>query len=460
MKEESKTLEEIRENSSLNNGKKNHTAIIALIILVLVVAVGFRGYYFYKKLQISNPVKATAALIKDFGNSSKESMDKYSKFFNGKKPIALTINGDVGDIKFNIESGLDLNNKIITALINMSGMSDDELYLDGTVKAKESLFKVSKDGDSYIIKQDISSMFDYLDSYFKNLNGDYSKRIVRYLAESFEETFTKDDFTKVKEKSTPVYGDKEVTTTKYTTTIDGEKLAKLLSTYLDKLANDEEFIDSMVNMTKTMGEEITKEEILESFEDIKDELKDPVDDISIKYVIETYKSQIISATISTDGFKMIYANYNGTEGVSIEMEGATIEIKDSKAEFVVSANFEDQPVVLNYDKKTNEYDLKYAGAALVSGTYEEIENKNSVEVKLTISCPLLKLKGNINSKMELVDSLKDRTYKDPLDIQKGDNANKLLKELEGNEFIETLYETIDSMFYSSPAWDSIDGFEE
>ena len=118
--------------STVATGEKNHTAIIALVILVLVIAMGFRGYYFYKKLQVSDPVKITTNKIMALSNEATKALDG-SDFFTDKKATKVTIDGNIADYSFNFESGLDLKNSVMQVLLSIDNKSDSLLYLDSNV---------------------------------------------------------------------------------------------------------------------------------------------------------------------------------------------------------------------------------------------------------------------------------------------------------------------------------------
>ena len=142
-----------------STGKKNHTAIIALVILALVVAIGFRGYYFYKKMQVSNPVKITTNYIRDLGKSSNKEMEKLNDFMGKNKSSIVSINGNVGDAKFNFKTETDRSKNIFNIFANISGLETDDLYIDGKVDVNGLLVKISKTGNAYKIDQDFKDFF-------------------------------------------------------------------------------------------------------------------------------------------------------------------------------------------------------------------------------------------------------------------------------------------------------------
>ena len=464
MEEEKETKSVDTTLTDLNKGKKNHTAVIALVILVLVVAIGFRGYYYYRKMQVSNPVKATKTLINKFGKSSNEEMKKVQKYLKGDKPVFVSANGELMDIKFNLEGGIDLKNRVLTAFANASGLGSDELYVDATIKKDNALFKVSKDGNSYKAEQDFSEIFDFLDQYFEALNDNSSERFLGYLADSFEETFTKDDFTKRKEENLAV-GDKEFNATVYETEIDDEKLVKLFGSFIDKLIKDDEFITTMIDASKAMGEEITKQDVIDGLKTTKESLEYVFKDVSFKYDIMVYKTNIIAAGIVNEdmGFSIAWEEYKDYNYIGIKAPDFGVNLIDKKDESVIEfgplENFAKEKVSITYDKKSNEFSVSYSKMKFATGTFEVLEHKNDIQISLSFDVALLKLSGKINSKVELLNSLKERTYNKPLDVTKMENAEKLMEEIENNEFIESLMDSAGGMFGGGSAWTSVDGLD-
>ena len=422
--------------STVATGEKNHTAIIALVILVLVIAMGFRGYYFYKKLQVSDPVKITTNKIMALSNEATKALDG-SDFFTDKKATKVTIDGNIADYSFNFESGLDLKNSVMQVLLSIDNKSDSLLYLDSNVTKNGMIFQVAKDSNSYKLSDNLSEIFSTMSEYTDLVGKNYSEKLFKYLAESFEENYKTEDFEKTKEKVTIL--DKEMDTTKYETTIDKEDLVKILSTFIDKIAKDEDFVNLMVDTAKYTGEEITPKEAKEGFALIKENLDEIVPEVKINYSIYVKGADVVRLSFALADADM------------------SLKIDTYKNNESISVNFNGTRIAVNYNKKSAEYSITMNGVSMISGTYREKNAKNNSTVNLTFSIPLMGIDGEINMKMEVEKDLKGKSFDNPLDINKEENAEKLMKELEDNEFLNSLVEMLDSMLGNSQTWDSIDG---
>ena len=417
--------------------KNNHTALIAIVILVLVAAIGYRGYYFYKKMQVSNPVKITTNKIMELANESNKVL-KDSNFFAKNKTTKMTIDGKIADYKINVESGFDLKNNLVQILADVNAGNDNLLYLDGSVKKDSAIFQVAKNSNSYMINSNFSDLFDYLLDYTDLLNNDFNEKTAKYLAESFEENFKKEDFTKSKEKLTIL--DKEMNTTKYETTIDEEDIANVLSTFIDKLSKDDDFIKAVVDSAKSMGQDLTAADVKAVLYEAKGSFDD-LEKISIKYTIYVKGVDVVrfSFDIKDQSIKLNIDTYKNKSNISIEMPGSNIS--------------------LDYDKKSTEYEISVNKVSFVNGTYKEKTSKNNVSVNLTFSIPLMGIDGELNSKIVVTDALKEKNYNNPLDVTEPKNAEKLMEEIEDNEFITGLISSLSDMFSNQTNWDSVDGIE-
>ena len=433
MEEEKQVLQnEVTTNAPKE--KKNHTAIIALIILVLVSAIGYRGYYFYKKLQVSDPIKITTNKIKALANSSKEVLSG-SDFYSKDKTTKMTVDGKIGDYKFNVETAFDLKNSIGEMLTTVDEKGKNLLYLDGRVTATDMFIQVAKDSNIYKGSDDFSELFKTLVDYSGMINNNYAERITKYFAESFEATFTKDDFEKTKEKITVF--DKEMEATKYETVIDEKDLVKMMSAFIDKLVNDDEFLSATADFSKAMGEEVTKAELKESLIEAKKELAtaEP-EEIKIKYTIYVKGADVVRLALNIpDVGKISYDTYKKDIAIKIDTEDSKVEI--------------------TYNEKSNEYAVKMNNVAFVTGTYKETIKKNDVSVNITFDVPLLMMSGEVNSRVYVTDKAEEKTYKDALDLNDPINANKLMDELSKNEFFTQLSKSLSGMFFNS----SVDGIE-
>ena len=444
------------EKADPSTNRKNHTSLIALIILVLVVAIGFRGYYFYKQMKTSNPVKVTANLIKDFGNSSKEELKDLNKFFDGKKPYILTIDGKVNDISFKTESGVDLKNKVVTFLANLSGMGD--LKIDGTLKSNSLFFKFSEDGNAYKLDQDFSQVLESVDDYNNNLGIDTSKKITGYLADSIEESLKKTDFTEKKDDVEVSDGEK-VKATIYEIEINNEKMANILSTFIDKIVKDDELMNSYVKTAQLIDPEITKDKIISTINESKGQLKDAFNGLKLKYAIAVYKGDIVSLSLSNNEISLVYTNYNDNKKVIYTANDENIKViaYDAKEEAGFKLISKENPIDLKYNKKDFSYILKVNNMEFLTGTYKTNESANAAEVSLTFNSAIAS--GSLSLKLELVDSLKEKTYDNALDIKEEENLSRLMEEIQSNPFIGSIGELLENLIPSQDSWDSLDGFD-
>ncbi len=418
--------------------KKNHTAIIALIILVLVAAIGYRAYYFYKKLKVSDPVKITTNKIKELAASSNDVL-KGSDFFSKDKATIMTIDGKVGDYKINIEGGFDLKNSIAQFTTAFDEKGNSLLYLDGKITASEMFIQLAKNSNAYKASSDFAELFKTMTDYSSMVNNDSTEKFSKYLADSFEATFTKDDFTKSKEKITVF--DKEMDVTKFETVIDEKDLVKMMTEFVDKISKDDEFLESVADLSKAMGEEVTKADLKAGFVEMKKQIAESeVDKVSIKYSIFVKGADVVRYAFNIPEFgKINIDEYKNDSGIKIDADQAKIEY--------------------TYNKKSTEYAIKMNGVSFVTGTYKETIKKNDVSTSITFSVPMLMLGGELNTRVYVTDKVTDKTYNNALDLNDANNAYKFMDELSKNEFLNGMIESLSSMFTTDTSWDSIDGIE-
>lgn len=444
-----------------STGKKNHTAIIALVILALVVAIGFRGYYFYKKMQVSNPVKITTNYIRDLGKSSNKEMEKLNDFMGKNKSSIVSINGNVGDAKFNFKTETDRSKNIFNIFANISGLETDDLYIDGKVDVNGLLVKISKTGNAYKIDQDFKDFFDSLASYSNGFDNKESIKILDYLADSFEETFTKDDFTKSSKEMTLF--DKNVKATVYNTKVNDKKMAKLLGNFIDKIASDDDFVNLLLDAVKSVDDSvtITKDELAASLKEAKAEIESDLEGLSFDYTITVYKNDVVGFAIanSEDGISIEYKEYKDQVSLTLKTEDFSAEYLSNKEKTEIKIGEGKNGAALNYDKKDHSYSISVQNIPILSGTYEEVEGKKESEVKLTFSSIALGINGSLNIKVEAVDSIKEKTFDNPLDTSKAENLMKFREEVEDNDLLMELFNMIDGYLSSSNSWDSLDGFD-
>ena len=415
--------------------KNNHTAIIAIVVLVLIVAVAFRGYYFYLQMKMSNPVYVTSNIIKELETASRKNLDKVD-ILNPEKATEVVINGKINEATFNFESGYDIKNNIFALLLDLNLKKENLLYLDGTVNANNASFKVAKDTNSYAVNTDFKQVFTELEKYLNNSNKIDSTKYVSYLRESFEENYKKDYFTKTNAKITVF--EKELNTNKYTTNLNQERLSKILDSYLDKLFADEDFINLVIDLSKSSGNEITKADLKEMLPQLKEELKNELEDVNISYTLYISGRDVIRISFDIPDF--------GEAVIDTYKDDSSISIKSG-----------DTKIGLTYNDKTNKYDVTMNGTSVANGTYKETLKKGNVSFELTFSIPLAYIDGKINAEVKNVKSIDQREYKNALDITKSENAAKLYEELESNEFINEIIDSVSSLLGSS--WTSVDGID-
>ena len=428
-------------NTTEKQNKGNNTAIIALGILVVVILIGCGGYYFYKKTQLSNPIKITTNLISDMANKRRKTL-AISDFFAKDKNTQMEINGNIGEYKIKLNSELNLKNEKMGLLARFDGISDDALQFIGNINKEQILFQISENSNIYKVSQDFGELFNQLSDYNKVMNEELLDRILNYLISSIENNFSKEDFNKDKEKISLF--STEITTIKYETTLTKKDIINILNSLIDELSNDEEFISLLYNSVKSMGEEITKSQIKEGLNELKEEFN-YMDEINLKYTIYVNKKDVVRVSLidKNTNMSISFDNYKDKIGVKVNLEGSKFE--------------------LEYNKKSEDYTISMNGLVFITGNYKAKEKKNDVSLELTYNVPLLTISGKFNVRLA-VDSdihVKDLDSTKALDINDESNFGKLSSDLQNNK---TLYELASNfmnldLFRWGSNWNSVDGID-
>lgn len=419
----------------------NKKVFIIWISVIIVVLVGL----VFCLVVLANGDKQV--LVKGYNSLIKEVDKGFDQLDKDQKKASdmQTIKAD-GNLKVELDLSdqiLDEESKQIQEVVNKSSI-DYEMNLDYEGAFLQLMLKPIFDGESLAeLETDIEddAMYikikDVMDEYYKQ---DLEENIFEISDEKDLEIYKdikvvynglKDLPTKIiktsdvtSEKVKLDFGDEEIKVKKIVLTFDDELLIYSELEVYKAIINDDKVLESFVNIYNMDAyEEITKEEVEETFNKEIEELEEELKDIKEAKKEKDYESlEEVKLNVYTKGLfnKIVKVEFEEDD----EKIGLTI-VKDDKKEFVLNIDQNDEKLaninIINASKDNYEIkiDIKDFGVISINGIIND--KKVDVEYKLDvdISGEELNIKGRLFAEEKVIKKDKQDEFKFEFSIDTG-----------------------------------------
>lgn len=353
------TFKPVQENPTKKKGKKG--LIISLLVLIVVV-VGMCAFYYFG--MYTDPQTVYQGMVKDGINALTEKTEEVSTI-KAKMKLGLNVEleEDVKELAGEyIDDIVELINKTEIGLeVQMDKDQQQLLYkLDSTYE-KDDLIKMNmlidaKEESAYmeleqffdeVLKVDMEDedTFEALRSVFETEKLTLAEEVtqskaLKIINKEVSKMIKKEYCSKEKEKEKIDIDSKEVNVDKYELTMTGEKLVEEITTVVQNLKDNKEYIKCFED------EEATKEEL----EDVIDTLKD-IDVEDSSFTIKLYRKGIKQDTVRID-FEVEADGTVAEAQITKTEEGYKIKMLMNNATVLTATVKEEK------DSKTSKLDIK------------------------------------------------------------------------------------------------------
>ena len=234
----------IKQNSS-KKSPKIIGKVVAIIIAIGLLVVGFFTYKFYFAI---DPIKTITTKIREFGINVDEIYQNAPEMLLLKNNDKLSYQGEfianigVAGEQFSANLGYDMtmlksdNKANANVFANLDGES--LLDLDATIFKSALFVKVLEGGHNFRVNTDATALFANLDKEIENIaNTKTFETYTDYFADAIENNVSKKDF-EISTEKTDVNG-KSILANKYSLTLTEEMVNGILVDFVEALKADE-----------------------------------------------------------------------------------------------------------------------------------------------------------------------------------------------------------------------------
>ena len=432
--------------------KSNKKKFLYIGVGAIVAAIVGVGVFFgIRMLKSNNPVKVTSDAIRGLKksiNAAKEENPGYVDLLTGNNPVEV-------DTKINVELPNNMG-KYEAKILAQLDLKEEKAKLDITAKDKTStlasliaiiedntLFFKLPDTMSNFYKMDATEMLNEFKEGIAEIDtssltqfADYDfTKIIDYLADAIDDTFSKSDFDKTSDEIT-VNG-KDIKVNKYTTNLSEKDIMKVVENFIEQVKKDEDFL-KIIAESEDMTVKEVKEEINEFIEELKD--TDFSTETIAKYSVYVSKSgKVIGYGADIDkNTGIMFASYNDAYQLTIKAEGMSYVfkiVKEDEGHYVATID-------LGMVKATIDVSDK------VETIKKNEEYKETFKIALNANINGQKLDGKVEaiSTVRKISSV-DKAPSTAIDVEKMtyDEAYKFQSELERSSLYKSLMK-LSSMF--------------
>lgn len=444
------------EKACKKNGKK---VIIAVIALCAVALLCVGGFFAYRMLKNNNPVKVTSDAIRGLKDNIKDVKDEnpgLTKLLEGDDPvevntdIKVTLPQGLGKYTANILAQLDGKKEMYNFDVTAKSGKDLIFTLSAAVNGTDFFFKFPDTMTNYYSMNlgeslnELKASMDEIDTKAveKAMKYDWTK-LIDYVADAIDKTFSKDDFKKTSDEIT-VDG-KDIKVNKYTAKVTAKDAAKIAENVLNSVLKDKELIDVLATLTDS-----DKDEVKDGLKDMIEEIKDADfnTDEYINYSVYVSKTgKVIGCGFEYKGVEITFATRGDVTEIKVSASGITatiaIEEKDDN-HYVITASTMGVSAELDIkdEVKTVKKNEEYKENLTISFKLSYIGMDEDITAKL-----------EVESVTKKISSVKKIT--DAKDIEKLSNAEqeKLLKEVEKSVSYKTI-ESLMKLFESNSLYET------
>lgn len=443
-KAEEIVTEEVTTSEEKACKKNSKKVLIAVITCVAVAALCVGGFFVYRMFRNNDPVKVSSDAVrglKDIFEDAKDNNPGLTKIVEGEDPyeintdITLELPEDMGKYSANILAQVDSKKEAFRVDVDAKAGKQTLLALS-TILEETNLYFSLPDTMSKYYKIDISEQLKELEtnlseidakSYEKAMKYDWTK-LIDYLADSIDDTFSKGDFKKESDEITVNGKDKKVN--KYTAKLTAKKAAKLAENFLEEVEDDKELIEVIAELSDMKTSEV-KDAIKDAIKEIKDEDFDS--DEYINYIVYVTKSgKVVGYGFEVEGTELTIAEDGNVTEITVSAQGvkATLDIeKKSDDHYVITASA--MGVVATIDIKDEVKTVK---------KNEEYKETLTIDFELNYVGESVKASLEAVSTIKKIDSID--SVKDAIDVETmtSEEAQTFMTQLEKS----SLYKLIES----------------
>lgn len=380
--------QEIVENFYEPIEKKNHNGILVFIIILLLGVIG-GGYYYVTRPDVVFNVFVNNLYEKAYQLSDEYKQTKMNFEFNldidaGSEYKDIT--DLVKDLKFKSSVNTDLENKKVEFGVGIDYKDKDLInalmYFD-----KNTIYIDLKDIFNKLIKYELEEEIENL-----NITEEDINIILNNIFYAFKEALKEGSYLSQTEKDI----------NKYTLVINNESKNMMNNKFVDYLLNSSEYIDTLSRVSEN-----SKEEIIKSLNNAKEEVEDLEEVVYISIYTKMLTNDFVKLEVGTE--ENIYFTFTKTDEKIYKLETRSIDDTSS----VVTITNDNNKTTLVYDI-SNE-DIKAKAIFNIVYTYNESINMN------------------LSKESVLINELTE------------EDANKMLENLMNNEDIKEIVEVVTSL---------------
>lgn len=376
-------------------GNKNALIIgIVLIVLVLLLIVGGTASSpknIYKKI-INDSYKEVHSYLKKADKLYKK-YDLEKNAVNAKASLKFDTTmeelKDYSGYKYELNGGLDLQNKIANATVTVQGNKDN---VDGTITVvKDKAYFTSTLFKQIInITEEMNIDKDYFTKITKELeenNIDFNADDYDYIVKTVKDALIKNLNSKYMKKTSGSFelDDKTIKASKITYTLDDDSVKELVKGICEELLKNDKFLKKIADIA-----DIDKSDVKDAIKNLKAAAKDIDldDDIEFNIFTKGILNKVIGFNISMDddeyislynyqkNFEFIYDDHSGDKlvvtGIKNKKE-TEVTIKYNK-EKIATLNVRE----FNDNKIDFDFKINYDDEAMNGSIYLTIVNKKDV----------------------------------------------------------------------------------
>lgn len=387
------------------------TILIVAIIGCVLIAYGFNIFRSPKNITITTVDTLSKELFS--GLNQEETVKSFYNFVENTDKIRMQANIDLTlDEKLGLETnqfGLDMD---ITENKEAQKSSIDVTYSQGLESLVLSI--ISTNDKTYLMIKDAFQKYYYEDQEYQSLfsNIEYiNYDIFRELfIESLKNSLKDKDFTS--EKTTITVNEEDVKVTKNSIPLDKTHITVILEEFFKQLQNNEEAMNTLVNLTGK-----TKEEIIASMNDTITSAKEDMTNMetetfpTLSVYIKGF-NEVLLTELGDEDLKFQYYTYEKTRELSIIEKNSG---NDYEYEFDDDSNYDYNYTVgelandvdettttitvkfVAKDTKTTEVTATVNGVEIVSGTMIDNGNEKQLDFNVTIQSLTFHLTGTVTA---------------------------------------------------------------
>lgn len=437
--------------------KKSKVGMVIFILLLLLAIVGGLAYYYFEVY--TNPKEVYGQIIKTGVNNLMTPITQEITTIKGNVKLDVDINLDesyiedgvkeiidiINNIDASVEMQMDINEQKAILKLDSNYENEELLNFDMLMDAKndKGYIKLDQFFDDVLEVDDID--FEELKQSFKDLQETLKgekptfgseinrKKAIGILNNEFTQIIKDEYVSKTKEKIT--INEKEINVDNYTLKMTYQQLKEELTTVLENLKNNEEFLNCYED----------KEELKETLEDAIEEIENDETEDGATLCIKIYKTGLKQEVVRVD-FE-----------IEIDEEKVIVKVEKLGDAYGFGINSEEGEVctgtlnLVNLDKNTWKLnltvdvedvvefalDMEYGYA--VNEQIDTMDTENAVSTEELSQADILRAAANLQeSKLyELVEkfsSLSDDTILDNDNLTElpGDTDDKITNNIEKN----------------------------